>query len=97
MPVTLTIGLVATLLPLVLGYFLYLALRLQQPSFLLISWALLSGWLLLAIWDDEYLRLRQKTGYSLFVPATFLVFCILTLIQPIVMLRGLLPARPVVP
>ena len=49
--------------------------------------------LLLAVWGDEHLKLRQKAAYSLFVPITYVVFYVLSFVQIFVVLRAVIPGR----
>jgi hypothetical protein len=82
-------GAMALAAPLVLGYFVYLALRLHEPTFFTLSLACFSIFLLLTIWGDEYLRPREKIVRSIGLPLTFGLFALFAFVQPLVLLIGL--------
>jgi cellulose synthase/poly-beta-1,6-N-acetylglucosamine synthase-like glycosyltransferase len=88
LPFAAIVGLTALFLPLLLTYFIYVAVRLHEPTLFLLSWVTLAVLLLLAVWGDEHLRWRQKLGYTILVPITYVVFYLLSFVQVFVVLRA---------
>jgi len=72
---------------------LHLALQLQQPALLIITWVIMGMLLLFSVWGDSQLRWHQKLGYSLGIPVTYLLFYILSFVQIGVFLRTALRPR----
>ncbi len=91
--ISVLIGSLALLLPLLFGYFVYLAVSLQQPLFFVLSLIVLTGVMVLVIWGDEHLMLRDKISYTMGIPLTYGLFCLLSLIQPLVLLRAMLDGQ----
>jgi hypothetical protein len=85
--------LISVLIPIVIGYCLYLALHLHEPTMLLVCVALLSIFLLSAIWDDSELRLRQKISYIIGLPMTYGLFYLLSISQIGVLFGAVLTLR----
>jgi poly-beta-1,6-N-acetyl-D-glucosamine synthase len=69
------------LLPVLIGYFIYLAASLHEPALLLTSLAGLSIFLVAAIWDDRRLKLQHKIAYLLGLPPTYGLFYLLLCVQ----------------
>ena len=67
-------GLTLLLVPLLSTYFIFLALSLKEPLFLVLSLGGLSLLLASAIWEDEQLGLRRRLAYSLGIPVTYSLF-----------------------
>lgn len=87
--------LVALLIPLMLAYFAYVSLHLQEPVFLLSSAALLALFLGFAVWDDNQLSARQKLAYSFGIPVACGPFYVLSVVQAVALLMaGLNLNRP---
>ncbi len=74
-------GLVALSVPLLLSYFVYMAIGLHEPDLLFVSGGLLSIVLVAAIWGEEQLALRQKVGYILGIPTTYGLFYLVSLVS----------------
>lgn len=81
LPLAACVGLAALAAPVLAGYFIYLAVQLQAPTYLVVTCALLSLMLLFAIWDDDQLKLHQKINYSLGIPLTYGFFLLLSIIK----------------
>ncbi len=91
LPFSAVIGLTALIVPILVSYFLYLALRLHQPAFFMVTLTLLSIFMVFAVFEDEQLKFRQKVAYSALIPVTYSVFYILSFIQYFVILGAALP------
>jgi glycosyltransferase involved in cell wall biosynthesis len=83
-------GLAALLVPLLAGYFIYLAAVLQEPTYLLVGCGLLSLLLLFAIWEDRQLRLYQKLNYTLGIPLTYGLYLSVSVIQACAVITAIL-------
>ncbi len=59
------------LAPPLITYFIYLAVRLHEPTLLVLVIVAVTAWLLFAVWGDEDLRWRQKIVYSFGIPITY--------------------------
>ncbi|MDB5165717.1 MAG: hypothetical protein JWM00_607 [Candidatus Saccharibacteria bacterium] len=81
LPFTIYLGLVALLLPLLLGYFIYLVVEVRQPLLFILSWVVLGIFLLFAVWSDEHLGRRRKLIYSILLPTAFVAAYLLSLLQ----------------
>ena len=66
-------------MPIILGYFIYLAADLHEPDFLLVSWLALAIYLLFAIYQDDQLSPKFKLAMILLAP-TYFIWYYLTLI-----------------
>lgn len=93
LPLAACAGIISLFVPLLLSYFIYVAISLREPSLLILSWASLGILLLLAIWGDEHLRFRQKAVYSALMPATYAIFYVLSFVPVLVMLRTAIPVK----
>ncbi len=93
LPLAVGVGLAALCIPILLTYFIYLAVSLHQPALYVLSWALLTLFMVLAIWDDERLKLRQKAAYTLLSPIVQPAFYVLSFVQLFVILRVFLGTR----
>jgi hypothetical protein len=62
--------------PILLGYFVYLAISLKQPDFLLVSWAAMAIFMCYTILTAERVKYLQKLGYILLIPVYFTWYCI---------------------
>jgi cellulose synthase/poly-beta-1,6-N-acetylglucosamine synthase-like glycosyltransferase len=92
-PFTVCAGLAALCVPVLLSYFIYLAVSLHEPTFLLLSWVALSVWLLTAIWGDQQLRLWHKATYSTLIPVTYALFYIISFVPIFVTLGAAVSRR----
>lgn len=97
LPFAVCVGAAAAALPILLGYFMYLAFGLHEPTLLLVSAATLGIFLLFAIWDDGQLKLRQKLAYSAGFPMTYGLFYLLSFVQIFVVFGSILPRKKVRP
>lgn len=97
LPLAVCVGVAALCIPVLLTYFIYLAVRLHQPALYGISWALLTLFTVFAVWGDEHLKLHQKTGYSLLAPIVQGGFYLLSFVQIFVVLRSLLDSTRLFP
>ena len=88
LPLALCAGITSLFVPLLLSYFIYLAVKLHEPTFFILSWVILSLFLLLSVWGDEHLKFRQKAVYSAFIPMTYAWFYALSFVQIFVVLRA---------
>jgi len=84
----LCVGVLFVCIPVLLTYFIYMALGLHEPSLLLLSWSVLEIILIISIWSDAQMQLSRKLALSFCAPITFVVFYILSLIQLLVTLRN---------
>jgi glycosyl transferase family 2 len=82
----------ALLLPVLIGYVIFLAVRLQAATYLVALSALLSLLLLFAVWDDKRFSARQKLGYSLGIPLTYSYFVLLSVVRAVAVTTMLLTA-----
>jgi glycosyltransferase involved in cell wall biosynthesis len=87
--------LVVTLLtPVLVSYFLYLAVALKEPLFLLLTMAGLALLLLFAIWENECFSFRQRLTYTIGIPVTYGWFYIRAVIGLLALGKGLLNDAP---
>jgi len=63
--------LVTILTPLLVSYFIYLAIGLREPLFLLITMGGVALLLLFAVWENDHLAFRERLVYSLGIPITY--------------------------
>lgn len=89
LPLAMCVGIAALFIPVLLSYFVYLAVELREPTLLILSWLILGILLLIAIWGDDHLKLGRKLIFSLFVPITYGAFYLMSFIQLFAVLRGL--------
>ncbi|MNQ84331.1 hypothetical protein D3C85_994550 [compost metagenome] len=75
---------VSITLPFLLSYFVFLALVPHQPALLLVAMAILSIYVLLGIWSHQGMSHLRKIRLSLFAPAYFAPFYILTITSSVV-------------
>lgn len=71
-------------LPFLLSYFVFLALVPHQPALLFVTMAILSIYILLGLWSHTGISRLRKIRLSLFLPAYFVPFYILTLMFSVV-------------
>lgn len=76
--------------PLVLTYFIILAIVLNTPVLFIVSWAALILMLFFAIWGDDMLTTRQKLRFTMFMPIMYLLYYILSFIQIIAIIKSLI-------
>lgn len=93
LPLVIWSELMLLLEPLVLGYFVYIAIVLQTPIMFIISWVALTTMLFFAIWGDDQLTTQQKARFSMFMPIMYLLYYILSVIQILAMLKAVLSHR----
>ncbi len=86
-------GLITLLLPIVVSYFIYMAIALREPAFFVLSLIITAGLVLFAIWGDEQLKTLQKVAYSLLIPVTYGLFYVLSVVKVLAMLRGLVAPK----
>jgi glycosyltransferase involved in cell wall biosynthesis len=89
LPLAVLSGLASLIIPLAITYFIYLAVRVQDPVFLVVSCGVMAVILLFAIWGDRQFSFRQKVLYSLGIPMTYLIFYAIALLQYLVIIGGL--------
>ncbi len=93
LPLAAFMGLAAILAPVLLTYFVYLAFKLHQPDFLVLSWIMLAMLLVFTIWGDDQLGFRQKLRYLLLTPVTFSWLYAVSIVRAVAMLNGLVPLK----
>ncbi len=86
-------GWVTLALPPLLGYFVFMAVQLHEPTMLMISWAAFGLALLFAIWWDDQLGWWQKISYSLLLPVTFLPLYLLSFWSALKLLANVRKAK----
>ncbi|HEX4774583.1 MAG TPA: glycosyltransferase family 2 protein [Candidatus Saccharimonadales bacterium] len=87
------LNLTALTLPLFLTYFIYLAFSLHQPAFLVVSWMVLSLFMLFSIWDDEQLSLWQRLRYVGLMPISYGWFYLVLFIQYLALIASFRPSK----
>jgi cellulose synthase/poly-beta-1,6-N-acetylglucosamine synthase-like glycosyltransferase len=93
LPFAICVGAVSLFVPILLSYFIYMAVELHEPTLLILSWVILGIFLLFAVWGDEQLKLRQKAAYSAFIPITYGLFYVMSFVQIFVILKGVMPRK----
>jgi hypothetical protein len=88
-------GITALFIPFLASYFIYMAVGLHEPAFLLLSWLIVGSLVVLAIWGDEQLKVLQKASYSLLIPITYSLFFIVSFVQIFVVLKTIVRPRKV--
>lgn len=71
-------------LPFLLSYFVFLALVPHQPALLFVTMAILSIYILLGLWSHPGISRLRKIRLSLFIPAYFVPFCVLTIMFSVI-------------
>jgi glycosyltransferase involved in cell wall biosynthesis len=90
LPITFYLNIVLVAVPILLTYFIYLAFRLHQPYFFIITCAIFTLLLIFAISEDSNLKFRQKLRLCFLIPATYAVFYLTTFIYIPVLLKIIL-------
>lgn len=70
----LLLGWLGVVEPLIIGFMVYVALRFDQPGYLLVAWASFSGLLLMAIWSDDSRGFWSKIGQTSLVPIMYSLY-----------------------
>lgn len=70
-------------IPILLGYFIYLAFDLHEPTLLLLSGAIFGVLLVFAIWEDEHISPEQKVVFTVGMPAMCGLFLVSSVIRPL--------------
>ena len=73
--------------PVMLGYFIFLAVTHRSIYLFVLSWLILSVFLLLAIVGDEHLGFKKKMRLILYIPMAFSLFYVATLARFIIVFR----------
>lgn len=84
--------LVLVVAPAMVTYFIYLAIKLQEPTLLIATVAALSVFILSALVDDEHSRWFQKASYILGLPLTYFWFYVSSSTRSILVCIRLLSA-----
>ncbi|MNH58527.1 N-glycosyltransferase [compost metagenome] len=84
--VAIVVGYLSISLPFLLSYFIFLALTARQPALLFVSIATLSVYVLLGVWSHHGLSRAQKIRLSIYCPAYFLPFYLLTIASSILII-----------
>lgn len=81
-------------LPFIVSYFGYVAIALHQPLLFYLALAGLGMYIIMTIWWNDLLSMRQKLTYSLLSPATYILFYVLSWIQiAILLVVAVIPAN----
>jgi glycosyltransferase involved in cell wall biosynthesis len=89
LPFVFFVGLAALCLPLLISYFIYVAVWINQPILFILCLVVLSMFFLFALWWNDHLSLRQKLTYSALLPITYGMFYVLSFTQIFAVVRGL--------
>lgn len=89
LPVVLWSEIMLVIEPLILTFFVYLAIALQTPIMFIVSWVALMVTLFFVIWGDDILSVRQKIRFTMFMPVIYFFYYILSFIQIIAMYKAL--------
>ncbi|HSW85003.1 MAG TPA: glycosyltransferase family 2 protein [Candidatus Saccharimonadales bacterium] len=68
-------------MPLIVSYFIFMAVELREPAYLIFSWVILAAIILFTIWTDEYLKITQRLSFSVLLPLSYLMFFVLSFLQ----------------
>ncbi|HEY1835829.1 MAG TPA: glycosyltransferase family 2 protein [Candidatus Saccharimonadales bacterium] len=79
--------------PLLVAYFLYLALSLHEPTLLLCIMVGLSAFLLFSIWEAEQLKPHQKATYAFGIPMVYGLFYLLSVSHLLAVFGAAIPTR----
>lgn len=74
-------------LPILVTYLIYLALILHEPAMLMLTWALLSVFLLLSIWGESVRPFGDRLRLSLLIPASLPLFYVLVISNLLAVIR----------
>ena len=85
LPMVVWTELLLLLEPIMMSYFLYLAITNQNYWLYFVSSLTLSAILLLAIWGDEHIRWPERLQMTLLVPIMYPLYYVLSIIQVIAM------------
>jgi cellulose synthase/poly-beta-1,6-N-acetylglucosamine synthase-like glycosyltransferase len=89
LPYALAVGISSLFVPVILTYFIYMAASLHEPTFLIVTWAILSVLVVFSIWGEEKLTIRRKLALTLGMPVTYGVFFILCFVEYVVVLLSI--------
>jgi cellulose synthase/poly-beta-1,6-N-acetylglucosamine synthase-like glycosyltransferase len=67
--------------PVLLTYFLYLAIVYRNPTLFAVATITISSLLFVAIWSDEHHSFRYRLRLSFYAPTMYLIFYLMTVIQ----------------
>lgn len=81
--------------PLVLAYFIYIAVVLNQPLPLLLIWASMTFVLGFTVWADRQLALRQKLRLLVLLPIMYPMLIFMTVLQATTLIMSLLAIRKI--
>ena len=73
--------------PLLITYFLYLAIVFNKPFLFGITWLAVSFLLGFAIWADDQMTLRKKLRLAIYIPIMYGLLYIMTFIQVLAMFK----------
>lgn len=71
------------IIPLFLGYGLYIALFSRYPALIVISWLMLSAYLMFSIWASEQISRQKKLRLLAYVPVAYVLFFVMAFAEPI--------------
>lgn len=90
---SLSLGVFEIVFPILLGYFIYLAVSLHEPLYLMVCMSFYSLILINAIWDQSGMNVIHKMNLTLALPLTYGISIIVACMQPFVYLRLLIPIK----
>ena len=85
----------ATLLiqPLLIGYLVYLAVHFHTPMVFSGAYLIITVFVLIMLWPDEYIPMRRKLRLSCVAPFMYFIFYIMDFVQTVSVIRCLLNVK----
>jgi cellulose synthase/poly-beta-1,6-N-acetylglucosamine synthase-like glycosyltransferase len=90
LPMSLVSELVILLIPLVWGYAIYVSIHQHNVQILMGAYLTVTIYMLITLWFDEHLSLRDRVRLSLYAPVVYFIFYIMDVIQFLAIVRCLL-------
>lgn len=93
MPMAVLGELLLLLEPFIIGYIFYLTFRSQNTGLVVGAYATITVYVLLNLWPDEHLTLRDRFRLSLYAPVAYFIFYIMNAVQLVAIVRCLYNIR----
>lgn len=83
--------------PLIVAYFVYLAISFKQPVPAAIGWALISFLFGFSLWTDNQLPVRKKLKLTAYIPIMYPLVLVMTFIDTLAIIAGIASLRKIAP
>lgn len=82
--------------PILLGYFIYIAIVNDNPALFIGAWVTVTGLASLNVWSDELFSLRTKIKMTLLSPYLYVLFYVMTSIQVVAAVKSVLNYKGII-